>query len=183
MMKHYLTMLGLFLVASGAHAQSAPSGKTLAATIDVFVFPGDGQPAEQQSRDEAECYNWAATNTGKDPFELQKKAAAQQNQTDQQVRQAQAATQGSGAKGAAGGAVAGALIGEIVSDNASSGAAWGAALGGIRARRTAQARSQQAQASAQQSGAAKQQATATDIENFKKAMSACLEAKKYMVKY
>ena len=51
------------------------------------------------------------------------------------------------------------------------------------ARRGAEKKSQQAQASAQQSGAAKQAATAEQIDNFKKAMSVCLEAKKYMVKY
>ena len=30
--------------------------KTLAATIDVYVFPTEGQTAQQQSTDEAACY-------------------------------------------------------------------------------------------------------------------------------
>ena len=34
-----------------------------------------------------------------------------------------------------------------------------------------------------QQSAAAQQATAQQLENFKKAFSVCLEAKKYMVKY
>ena len=48
------------------------SGKTLASTLEVYVFPTEGQAADQQSKDEAACYSWAASNTGSDPFELQK---------------------------------------------------------------------------------------------------------------
>ena len=76
-MKHELTgliviMVLLLALVGVASAQSAPpSGqKTLAATMDVYVFPTEGQAAEQQSKDEAECYNWAAGNTGSDPFNL-----------------------------------------------------------------------------------------------------------------
>jgi hypothetical protein len=178
-----VAVLSLSLVAGSAEAQSAPSGKTLAATINVYVFPTAGQTPEKQSKEEVECYNYAVTNTGSDPFALQKQAASQQQQTEQQVQQAQGATQGARAKGAVGGAAAGALIGEVANDDASQGAAWGAAVGAVSARRKAEKRSEEAQASAQQSGAQKQAATAEQIENFKKAMSVCLEAKQYMVKY
>lgn len=106
------------------------SGKTLASTLDVFVFPTEGQAADLQSIDEAECYSWAANNTGSDPFDLQKQSEQQAQQTEAQVQQAQNATQGAGAQ-----------------------------------------------------GAAQQQATAEQIDNFKKAFSVCLEAKEYMVKY
>jgi hypothetical protein len=176
---HCLAILGFSVLASGAHAQS----KTLAATIDVYVFPSSGQTTSQQSQDESECYSWAVTNTGADPFELQKQAAAAQQQTQQQVQQAQAATQGAGAKGAVGGAAAGALIGAVADTDKSEAAAYGAALGAIASRRHAKAASQQATAAAQQSGAATQQATAEQVGNFKKAFSVCLESKKYMVKY
>ena len=175
--------LSLSLVFGSALAQSAQSGKTLAATLNVYVFPTAGQTPEKQSMEEAECYNFAVTNTGSDPFDLQKQASSQQKQTQQQVEQAKASTQGARGKGAVGGAAAGALIGEIANDDAGEGAAWGAALGAMSARRAAEKRSHEAQASAQQSGASKQAATAEEIENFKKAMSVCLEAKKYMVKY
>jgi hypothetical protein len=76
------------------------SGKTLASTLDVFVFPTEGQAADQQSKDEAACYSWAASNTGSDPFELQKQSEQQAQQTEQQVQQAKSATQGAGVKGA-----------------------------------------------------------------------------------
>ena len=158
------------------------SGKSLASTLEVYVFPAAGQAADQQSKDEAECYNWAASNTGTDPFELEKQSAQQAQQTEQQVAQAQAATQGAGAKGAVKGAAAGALIGEIANDDAGEGAAYGAAAGAISARRRSRAASQQAQQQAKEQGAAQQQATAEQIGNFKKAFSVCLEAKEYMVK-
>lgn len=171
------------LLATAAHTQSAPSGKTLAATMNVYVFPANGQESSQQSKDEAECYNWAVTNVGTDPFELQKEAAATQQQTQQQVQQAEAATRGARGRGAVGGAAAGALVAEIADEDRSEAAAWGAALGAVSARRHSQARSQQAAASAQQSGAARQQATAEELDNFKKAFSVCLESKQYMVKF
>lgn len=179
-----LTSLAIAALAAGTvHAQSAPSEKTLAATLNVYVFPGAGQKPEQQSKDEVECYKFAATNTGSDPFDLEKQATAQQQQTEQQIEQTKGASQGAGVKGGVGGAAAGALIGEIASDDASEGAAWGAAIGAVRAKRKAEQRGREAASSAQQSGAAKQQATAEQVENFKKAMSVCLEAKQYMVKY
>jgi hypothetical protein len=182
MRKISVAVLGFSIVAGGAMAQAAGE-KTLAATIGVYVFPTAGQTPEKQSMEEVECYNFAVTNTGSDPFELQKQASATQQQTEQQVQQAKGSTQGARGKGAIGGAAAGALIGEIANDDAGEGAAWGAALGAMGARRSAEKRAHEAQASAQQSGAQKQAATAEQIENFKKAMSVCLEAKKYMVKY
>jgi hypothetical protein len=176
---HCLAILGFSVLSGGAHAQS----KTLAATMNVYVFPASGQTTTQQSQDEAECYSWAVTNSGADPFELQKQASAAQQQTQQQVQQAQAAGQGAGARGAVGGAAAGALIGAVADTDKSEAAAYGAALGAISARRHAKAGSQQAAAAAQQSGTASQQATAEQIGNFKKAFSVCLESKKYMVKF
>ncbi|MHC4227617.1 MAG: hypothetical protein ACYSW0_09340 [Planctomycetota bacterium] len=158
------------------------SGKSLASTLEIYVFPAAGQAADQQSKDEAECYNWATSNTGSDLFELQKQSEQQAQQTEQQVQQAKTATQGAGAKGAVKGAAAGALIGEIADDDAGQGAAYGAAAGAVAARRRGRAASQQAQQQAKEQGAAQQQATAEQIGNFKKAFSVCLEAKDYMVK-
>ncbi len=174
-----ITFLIALPFSSGVAQQS---GKSLASTLEVYVFPAAGQAADQQSKDEAECYNWAASNTGTDPFELEKQSAQQAQQTEQQVAQAQAATQGAGVKGAARGAAAGALIGEIYDGDSSQGAAYGAAAGAVASRRRSRAASQQAQQQAKEQGAAQQQATAEQIGNFKKAFSVCLEAKEYMVK-
>ena len=176
----FLPLLALCLAASDqAHAE----GQTLASTIDVYVFPTEGQDSGQQSTDEAACYEWAVSNTGSDPFDLSKQEQGNEQQAQAEQQAAQQAGQGSGARGAVRGAAAGALIGEIANDDASEGAAWGAAAGAIRGRRQGKAAQQQAQQQAAQQAEQRQEATAEQLENFKKAFSVCLEAKNYMVKY
>ena len=172
-----------FALISSAFGQGDPPGKTLASTMEVYVFPKEGQATGQQSKDEATCYEWAAGNTGNDPFDLQKQQVAQAEQTEEEKAAAETTGQGAGARGAVRGAAAGAIIGEIANDDASDGAAIGAAAGAIRSRRRARGARAEATAQAEQKGEAKQQATAADIENFKKAFSVCLEAKDYLVKY
>lgn len=181
MRKFVLSCLLVFLPTYSGVAQDG--AKTLASTLEVYVFPADGQAPDQQSKDEVECYDWAAGNTGSDPFALAKQSEQQQQQTEEQIQQAQSATQGAGVQGAAKGAVAGAVVGEIVDDDAGKGAAIGAAGGAIAARRRSRAASAEAQQQAQEQGEMKQEATAEQVENFKKAFSVCLEAKDYMVKF
>lgn len=177
------TIMTLSVCILGMTAASAQGGKTLGSAMDVYVFPKEGQQSDQQSMDEASCYQWANDNTGNDPFDLQKQSAAQAEQTEKKKAAAEQAGQGAGARGAIRGAAAGALIGEIANDDASEGAAWGAAAGAIKGRRMKRAARAQATEQAEQQGRAKQQATAEQIENFKKAFSVCLEAKEYLVKY
>ena len=163
--------------------QGLAQSQTLASTIEVYVFPTEGQDSGQQSTDEAACYEWAVDNTGSDPFDLSKQEQANEQQAQAEQQAAKQAGQGSGARGAVRGAAAGALIGEIANDDASEGAAWGAAAGAIRGRRQGRAAQQQAQQQAAQQAEQRQEATAEQLENFKKAFSVCLEAKDYMVKY
>ncbi len=185
-MKNRVTIaIGLIIIAAGvAMAQTEPAAQqSLAAAIDCYVFPNEGQTPAQQSMDEATCYDWAVQNTGTDPFDLEKQAQQQAQQTQQTQQQIAASGQGAGVKGAVGGAAAGALIGEIASDDAGRGAAYGAAAGAVVARRqTKKAKAGASQQAAQQ-GQQAQQATAEQIENFKKAFSVCLEGKKYLVKF
>ncbi len=171
------------MVAPLAWGQSAPTGKTLAATMNVFVFPTEGQDSGQQSKDEAACYTWAVQNTGSDPFELQAMNEQAQKQAAQTKEQTAQATKGAGAKTAVKGAAVGALIGEIADDDAGKGAAYGAAAGLIAGRRRSKRANKQAAQQAEQQVAQSQQVTTEGITNFKKAFSVCLEAKKYMVKY
>ena len=176
-MKRVVAIAGLILAAHVAtQAQTAPpSGqKSLSATMNVYVFPQQGQSPSVQSKDEADCYKWAVQNSGIDPFQLAKQT---EQQTQQAQQQAQAA-QGQGVRTAAKGAAAGALIGGIAGD-AGTGAAVGAAAGVVANRR----RKKQAEAQAQQQAQGAQQYSAEQMANFKKAFSVCLEGKKYMVKY
>ena len=181
-MKHPILIACLVAMPLSA-AFAEESGKTLASTLEVFVFPTEGQASDQQSKDEAECYNWAVSNTGSDPFELQKQSEEQQQQTEQQVAQAQSATQGAGAKGAVKGAAAGAIVGEIAGNDVGHSAAVGAAAGAVASRRRGRAASAQAQEQAKEQGATQQQASAEQVDYFNKAFSVCIEAKDYMVKF
>jgi len=173
----------LVLAAAALPVAASSQTQSLASTMEVYVFPSSGQEASQQSMDESECYNWAVSNVGTDPFDLakQEQADEQQAQADQQA--AQQAGQGSGARGAVRGAAAGALIGEIANDDASEGAAWGAAAGAVRGRRKGKQAQQQAQQQAAAQAEDREEATEEQLANFKNAFSVCLEAKEYMVKY
>lgn len=174
-------------ITAGASAQTtaAPASgqKSLAATMNVYVFPNAGQAANQQSKDEGECYQWAVGNTGLDPFELKKSSAQQAQQTEAAKQEAGQAGKGSTTRGALRGAAVGALIGGIADDEWGKGAAIGAGVGAVggnvRGRKKDQTATAEVEAQAQQT----QQATQAQLENFKKAFSVCLEAKKYMVKY
>jgi hypothetical protein len=170
--------------ALGQTAPAAPTGqKTLAATMNVYVFPNKGQTPDVQSQDESACYTYATQQVGTDPFALQKQSEQQAQQTEQAKQQAQQAGKGAGAKGAVKGAAAGAVVGEVASDDAGKGAATGAAVGVVAGRRRAKGAEKQATQQAEQQGQQAQAATAEQLTNFKKAFGVCLEAKNYMVKY
>ena len=175
------------VLASMALAQAPvnePSGqKTLAATMNIYAFPSEGQTADQQSKDEAECYNWAVGNTGTDPFQLAKQAEAQQQQAAAAKEEVSQAGKGAAGKGALVGAAGGALIGEIASDDPGTGAAIGAAVGALGGRRARRQKQAEATSQIDQQSAQAQAATATQVENFKKAFAVCMEAKDYLVKF
>ena len=165
----------VFSLGSLAQAQS----QTLAATIEVYVFPADGQDSVQQSKDEAECYDWAAANSGVDPFQLQKQQAAADEQTAEQLAAAEQAQRGGGAVR---GAAAGAVVGEIAGNDVGHSAAVGAAVGAVANRRRNKSAQQQATQVEQQAAVA-EQATEEEIGKFKNAFGACLEAKNYVAKF
>ena len=180
-------VLGAMLAVTAAVAQTPapapPAQKSIASTLEMYVFPSAGQAPEQQSKEEAECYQWAVANAGVDPFDVQKQQAAQAEQGQAAQEQASQAGKGAGARGAVRGAAAGAVIGEVVDDDAGKGAAYGAAAGVIAGRRRGQAAEQQAQQQAQAQTQQAQQINQQQLDNFKKAFSVCLEGKSYLVKY
>jgi len=178
-----LIMPVLFCPQLSQGADPATSGqKSLASTLNIYVFPSAGQDASQQSKDEGECYNWAVQNAGVDPFALQQQSTQQQQQTEQSKAQVAQSGRGAGVKGAVGGAAVGALIGEVADDEAGKGAAIGAAVGAVGARRKAAAGKEQATQQLDAQAQQAQQVSAGQMDNFKRAFGACLEGKKYMVK-
>lgn len=154
------------------------------ASPDIFIYPNKGQSVEQQSQDRYECHVWAANQSGFDP-------TAYYSTSPGPVYVASAAG-GSYPRqrgldpisGAAGGAALGALGGAIGGD-AGKGAAIGAGVGALAGIFSAAGNNQHkkdiyAARQAQQS----QQAIAfeQDQANYKRAISACLEAHDYTVK-
>jgi hypothetical protein len=170
-----------------AQASEAPQ-KSISSRLGLHAFPARNQTREQQQTDELACYNWAQQDTGFDPIAAVAAAQSTKNSQSAQGSPSPGAPQGAGAKGAARGAAGGAAIGAIAGDPG-KGAAIGAASGGLRGRMAqkraqaeAQQRSQQqAQQQAQQQSQAKAQ-TQASLDDFKKAYSACMDAKGYSLK-
>jgi YMGG-like Gly-zipper len=147
---------------------SAANQQSLSSSLGLHAFPAKDQTPQQRQTDESACYGWAKQDSGFDPIAAGSNAVASGYSAppaDSGVRSA--------AAGAAGGAATGAIAG-----NAGKGAAIGATAGGIRGRMV----QRRAQAEAQQQAQAKSQTQKTGLENFKRAFSACMEAKGYSIK-
>jgi hypothetical protein len=144
--------------------------ETLASSMGIFIYPAEGQSAEQQSTDDLECFNFAKSQTGYDPMNPTQVTAAAPDQgpSGQRIR------------GAARGAAAGAIIGEVADDDAGKGAAVGATLGVMRGGQ--KSRQQSAQQAQQADQAAQQQMTSMKTA-FQNAYGACIEGKGYSAKY
>ncbi len=99
-MKAILVAAAALTLSVTAYGQDEPTGKTLASTIDVYVFPTEGQEADQQSMDEVECYDWAVANSGGDPFDLAAQEQRNEQQAQAEMDAAQSTGQGAGARGA-----------------------------------------------------------------------------------
>jgi hypothetical protein len=159
--------------------------------IGVFAFPRNGQNADQQLKDESECYGAAKQMTGIDPKAPAPTGPTAEQQQAAAQKAAQEAPQAKGTRvtGAARGAAGGAAIGAIAGD-AGKGAGAGAVAGTMRggaAQRSANAQSQQQAAAkavaAQKEAAAQAKAAhAEGLDTFQRAFAACMDAKGYSVK-
>jgi hypothetical protein len=128
-----------------------------------YVYPAKGQNAQQQKKDEGECYTWAVQQSGVDP--------AKPQAAPPPAAPAPVTGSGARARGAAAGAIVGGATGRDAGDAAVAGAVGGAAVQ-RSANRKAAAQQQQAASQQQQAGQA----------SFQKARSACLEGRGYTVK-
>lgn len=162
-----ISICGCVITLSAQDTTKKASTADLNKQLGMYVFPAKSQTADQQKKDEKECYDWAVKNSGVDPLNLQKVQPAQTAQG-----------RGGGAvSGAAKGAAAGAAIGAIAGD-AGTGAGVGAAAGAMAGRRAKK------KSEAQQQEKAKSDANAANqeqINNYKKAYTACLTGKGYTV--
>ncbi len=189
-MKHLAMTLVLASLTLQAVAQSAPAWSP-SKSIGVFVFPKNNQNADQQLKDESDCYGLAKQQTGIDP---QAPAPPPMSAEQKQAQQKQAAdnapkAKGGRVRGAAGGAAGGAAIGAIAGDagkGAAIGAVAGTMAGGARQRRAGAAAKQQA---AQQTAAGQKETENRaklehdeGLDTFQRAFGACLDARGYSVK-
>ena len=169
-MKRMVSVLALLLTGSAlpAAAQSSPPVKGMASTVGLYVYPKNSQSATKQLTDESQCYSNAKTQTGYDPNATTTAAAPkkqdQKSGDDHDV-----------AKGAARGAV----ISGATGGDAAAGARRGAIIGGIKEKRKEKQETEQEQ---KQANAAKTTTTPQPLDNFKRSMSACLDARGYSVK-
>ena len=154
-----IVLLALIMTTGNASAQS------LSSSLGLVTYPSKGQSAQQQSKDEGECYAWAKQQTGIDPVAVASQPTKQEGP---------AVGGGERVKGAAGGAVGGLAIGAIAGDagkGAAIGAVGGTMVGGHKARKNKAAKEQQAE-----------QAKAGTLQHFNKAFGACMEGRGYVIK-
>jgi hypothetical protein len=151
------------LVSSARAQTNAPPIKGMASTVGLYVYPKTGQSPNKQLTDESQCYSNAKTQTGYDPNATTTAVAPKKDD------------QKSGDKSVAQGAARGAVISGATGGDPAAGARRGAIIGGIKAKR------KEKQEDQQQADAAKT-TTAQPLDNFKRSLSACLDARGYSVK-
>jgi hypothetical protein len=180
-------------VAPPAPQAALPPPPTFSAAqkINMFVYPKNNQNRDQQLRDELDCYNLSQRQSGVNPEAPPPAAPTSADVAAAQQAAASGAQQAQGGRvrGAAGGAAGGAMIGAIAGDTgkgAAIGAVAGTMRGGMKQRQTNAAMKQQA---AQQGGSQVQQDYAQakasydqGMNTFKRAFSACMDARAYSVK-
>lgn len=181
----------LLAVAQEPSAAPAAPAWSPSKDIGVFVFAKTGQSADQQLKDESECYAAARQQSGIDPKAprpagktAQEKAAEQKAAADN-ADQVKGARVGGAARGAAGGAAIGAITGSA-SKGAGAGAVAGTMQGGMKQR---QANAQAKQQAAAKTAAAQQKeeeqlkaAHAQGLDTFQRAFEACMDARGYSVR-
>ena len=132
----------------------------------LIVYPAKGQSAQQQSKDDAECYAWAKQTTGIDPAVVASSPPPQNT--------GPAVGGGERVRGAVRGAAGGGAIGAIAGDagqGAGIGAVAGAMAGGRKARQQQAAQNQQAVMQQQEM-----------INTHYRAFGACMEGRGYTIK-
>lgn len=147
----------------------------------VIIYPAKGQKPEQQKKDEFECYQWAAQQSGFDPMQAANTTApvaAPPAATSQSATQ-QDATKPRG--GLLKGAGAGAAVGAIGGNDVGEAAVKGAVIGGVAQRSKRRGIEAQKQAQQQSAPSAVAQPSSAQ-ENYARARAACLEGRGYSVK-
>ncbi len=154
------------------------------AEADIFVYPAKGQTDKQLTNDRYACHVWAVQQTGFDPTKFAAPIAPQVVRVPLPANEARGAT----GAGAVIGAIAGAVIGEATGHHSGGSAAIGGVLGGITGSSVERQGELDARARAEQQAASMDQQSRARAErdlqrsDYRRAISACLEARGYTVR-
>jgi hypothetical protein len=172
--------LSLGACASGpgerAVVRTAPVSERVLPPTQVFFYPNAGQSPGQQDRDRYECYVWAVKQTGFDPSAFRVASRMRVEVVPMPLPGHDTAV----------GAVSGALIGAAVSRprNAAGGAVVGAIAGaaiGAGSDSSRQAQAERIQVRYDRAEAQQMAELERRAEDYRRAMSACLEGRGYTV--
>lgn len=164
---------------SSVPTSSMPTSSMPTSTAPVYFYPERAQSEQQQDRDRYECYRWAVRESGFDPG----MTTVRRPLPPPRPVSGEALRDGSGVLA---GAATGAVLGAAVSSprqagvNAVIGAIFGAALGASAQESRAQA-IEQSQSRRQQAAGVAEQAARVPLDDFRRAMSACMQGRGYRV--
>lgn len=153
----------------------------LAKPGDLYVYPAKGQSNAQLEKDRYECYLWATKTTGFDPTNV----TPEQKQAKVVRVPVHNEKQGAAIAGTVIGAIAGAALGAGDRHDHGQSAIAGAAVGtmiGATVEQQGQIEAQQKARAQAQKIAEQQQSDADGMDNYRRAFSACLEGRGYVVK-
>src|SRR5579864_1418662 len=172
---------------ASSSAPAAPAWSP-AQNIGMFAFPKNGQNADQQLKDESDCYGMAKQRTGLDPQKpapagpTAEQVQAAQKQAAQNADQVKGARVAGAARGAAGGAAIGAIAGDA-GKGAGAGAVAGTMRGGMKQREASAAAKKEAAAKVAAEQKAEEErsklAHAEGLDTFQRAFAACMDARNY----
>lgn len=156
-------------------AQPAPEPARAPVSTQVYVVPTSGQSADQLGRDRYECYLWAVKQTGFDPSQTSLAPHQRVEVVPKPPRGADTVA----------GAVTGAIVGAAVAHDPGAGAVGGAILGGAAGAISDQQRVEAAkrvQSRYDQQAAARMARLESQANDYRRALSACLEGRGYTVR-
>lgn len=153
---------------SGPYGVEAPPPNTT-----VYAYPERGQSADQQSRDRYECSLWAVHQTGFDP-----------SAPNVPARDRVVVSGPPPGTGTAIGAIAGAVLGAAISGpyDRGAGAVFGGLTGAMIGSASDASRAQEAEVATTEEERAQAAAMAQKASDYRRAISACLDARGYSVK-
>lgn len=143
---------------------------TATQAAELYVYPSQGQTAEDQQRDRYECHVWAADQTGFDPTRDAALPVTPKKET-----------KSSTGRSLVGGAALGAAVGAIAGKNVGEAAAIGAGAGLVGSKLRGRRSQKKAQEAYQADLAFQQSYTASKTADYDRAMKTCLTGRGYTV--